>query len=59
MLAAQVYEKGPQALADAISEVEKLQAEQQLTTLIPSSTVNIMSHEEDRCFQCQDSGNIA
>ena len=52
MLAAQVYEKGPQALADAISEVEKLQAAQQLTaTLIPSSVVNVMSHEEDCCFQ--------
>ena len=42
-LAAWVYEKGPQALADAISEVEKLQAAQQLTTtLLPSSTVNVM-----------------
>ena len=55
----QVFEKGPQTLADAISEVEKLQATQQLTaTLIPSSTVNIMSHEEDLCFQCQESGHI-
>ena len=59
-LAAQVYEKGPQTLADAISEVKKLQAAQQLTaTLIPSSTVNVMSHEEDRCFRCQESGHIA
>ena len=59
-LAAQVYEKGPQTLADAISEVEKLQAAQQLTaTLIPSSTVNVMSHKEDRCFQCHESGHIA
>ena len=50
-LAAQIYEKGPQTLADAISEVKKLQAKQQLTTtLIPSSTVNVMSHEEDHCF---------
>ena len=38
-----VYEKGPQMLADAISKVEKLQAVQQLTTtLLPSSTVNVM-----------------
>ena len=59
-LAAQVYTKGPQTLADAISEVKKLQAVQQLTaTLIPSSTVNVMFHEEDRCFQCQESGHIA
>ena len=60
MLATLVYEKGPQTLADAISEVEKLQAAQQLTaTLIPSSTVNVMSHEEDHCFQWQESGHIA
>ena len=57
-LAAQVYEKGPQTLTDAISEVKKLQAAQQLTaTLIPSSTINVMSHE-DHCFQCQESGHI-
>ena len=58
-LAAHVYEKGLQTLTDAISEVKKLQATQQLTTtLIPSSTVNIMSHEEDHCFQCQESSHI-
>ena len=35
-LATTVYEKGPQSLADAIREVEKLQAAQQLTsTLLP------------------------
>ena len=59
-IAAQVYEKGLQTLADAISKVEKLQAAQQLTaTLLPLSTVNVMSHEEDYCFQCQESGHIA
>ena len=47
-------------LADAITEVEKLQAAQQLTaTLLPSSTVNVMSNEGDQCFQCQDLGHIA
>ena len=47
-LATQVYEKGPQTLADGISKVEKLQAVQQLSaTLLPSSAVNVMSHEED------------
>ena len=52
-LAANVYEKGPQTLADTISEVEKLQAVQLLTaTLLPSSTVNVMSNEGDQCFQC-------
>ena len=41
-LAACIYEKGCQTLADAISEVEKLQVAQQLiATLLPSSTVNV------------------
>ena len=32
---------------------------QQITvTLIPSSTINVMSHKEDHCFQCQESGHI-
>ena len=60
ILAAGVYEKGPQTLADAISEVEKHQAVQQLTAaLLPSSTVNVMSNKEDQCFQCQELGHIA
>ena len=59
-LAAHVYEKGPQNLADAISRVEKLQAAQQLTTtLLPLSTVNVMSSEDDKCFQCQELGHMA
>ena len=59
-LAANVYKKGPQSLADAISEVEKLQAAQQLTaSLLPSSTVNVMSNKGDQCFQCQELGHIA
>ena len=58
-IAACVYEKGLQTLADTISEVEKLQAAQQLTaTLLPSSTVNVMSNEGDQCFQCQELGHI-
>ena len=59
-LAACIYEKGPQTLTDAISEVEKLQATQQLTaTLTPSSTVNIISHKKDCSFQYQELGHIA
>ena len=59
-LATQVYKKGSQDVADAIREVEKLQAAQQLTaTLLPSSTVNVMSSEDDKCFQCQESGHMA
>ena len=58
-LAAHVYEKGPQTLTDTITEVEKLQAAQQLTaTLLPSSTVNVMTNEGDQCFQCQEMGHI-
>ena len=59
-LATRVYEKGPQNLADAIREVRKLKAAQQLTaTLLPSSTVNVMLSEDDKCFQCQESGHLA
>ena len=59
-LATCIYEKGPQTLSDAISEVEKLNAVQQLTTMIiPLSTVNMMSNDEDWCFQCQEQGLTA
>ena len=59
-LATHIYEKGPQRLTDAISDVEKLNATQQLTaTIIPPSMVNVVSHEEDCCFQCQEQGHIA
>ena len=59
-LAACVYEKGPKTLSDAISEAEKPQAAQQLpATLLPSSTVNMMSNEGDQCFQCQVLGHTA
>ena len=59
-LATKVYEKGPQSLADAIREVKKLQAAQQLTsTLLPPSSVNIMSSDDDKCFQCQETCHIA
>ena len=55
-----VYEKGPQTLTDAIKEVEKLQAAQQITsTLLPTSLVNTMSSNNDRCFQCQEVGHMA
>ena len=50
-LATKAYEKGPQSLTDAIREVEKLQAAQQLTpTLLPPSLVNTMSSEDGKCF---------
>ena len=59
-IATRVYEKGPQNLAEAIKEVEKLQAAQQITsTLLPTSSVNTMSSNNDKCFQCQETGHMA
>ena len=58
-LAAIIYEKDPQTLKDVITEVEKLNAAQQLTTtILPSSMVNMMSNEDDQCFQCQEPEHI-
>ena len=58
-LGARIYEKDPQILKDAIAEVEKLNAAQQLTaTIILSLMVNMMSNKEDQCFQCQEPGHI-
>ena len=43
----------------AISEVEKLNATQQLMAMIiPCSTVNVMLNDDDFCFQCQEPGHI-
>ena len=59
-IATKVYEKGPQTLAETIKEVEKLQAAQQITsTLLPTSLVNTMSSDNDKCFQCQETGHMA
>ena len=58
--ATRVYEKGPQSLADTIREVEKLQVTQELTsTLLPPSSVNIMSSDDDKCFQYQETDHMA
>ena len=44
-------------LTDAISEVEKFKATQQLTAMIiPPSMVNVMSNKDGCCFQCQEPG---
>ena len=59
-LATHIYEKGPHMLSSVVSKVEKLNAVLQLTaTITPPSTVNMMSNDEDRCFQCQEYGHIA
>ena len=59
-LATKVYKKGPQSLADTIKEVEKLQAAQQIiSTSIPTSLINTMSSDNDKCFQCQETSHIA
>ena len=53
-LATHIYEKGPKTLNDAILEVLQVTA-----LIIPPSIINVMSHEEDHCFQCQKQGHIA
>ena len=59
-IATKVYEKGPQTLSETIREVEKLQAAQQITSsLLPASSVNTMSSDNDRCFQCKEVGHMA
>ena len=59
-IATKGYKKGPQTLTEAIKEVEKLQAVQQITsTLLPTSLVNTMSSDNDRCFQYQEIGHMA
>ena len=55
-IATKVYKKRPQTLAEAIKEVEKLKATQQLTsTLLPTSLVNTMSSDNGRCFKVKKS----
>ena len=47
-------------MSEAIKEVKKLQAAQQITsTLLPTTSVNTMSSDNDRCFQCQEVGHMA
>ena len=59
-IATKVYEERPQNLADAIKDAEKLQVTQQITsTLLPTSSVNTMSSDNDRCFQCQETSHMA
>ena len=59
-IATKVYKKGPQTLTEAIKEVKKLQAIQQITsTLLPTSSVNTMSSDNDRCFQCHEISHMA
>ena len=60
ILATKVYEKGSQSLEDTIKAVEKLQDTQQIaSTLLPTSSVNTMSSDNDKCFQCQETGHMA
>ena len=56
ILEARIYRtKNPHTLTDIITEVEKLYTVQQLTmTVIPSFMVNMVSNEEDQCFQCRE-----
>ena len=46
--------KDQQSLVDTINKVEKLQTAQQLTsTLLPPSSVNTMSSDDDKCFHAR------
>ena len=55
-IATKVYEKGPETLSKAIKEVERLQAAQQITSsLLPTSSVNTMSSDNDRFFNAKKS----
>ena len=59
-LARHIYEKELQMLTDTLSEVEMLNATQQLMAMImPPSMVNVKSNEKDCCFQHQKPGHIA
>ena len=59
-IATKVYKRGLQTLVEAIKEVERLHTAQQITsTLLPTSSVNTMSSDNDRCFQCQETGHMA
>ena len=56
-MATHIYEKGPQTLIDTISEVEKLNATEQLMAMIiPPSIVNVMSNRRIAvsCVKNQD-----
>ena len=55
-LATHIYEKGLQMLNDAISEVEKLITVQLTATITPPSIINMMTNDENKCFQCQEHG---
>ena len=59
-VATKVCKKGPQTLAETIKEVERLKVVQQITsTLLPTSSVNTMSSDNDKCYQCQETGHMA
>ena len=50
-MAAKIYEKDPQTLAEVIRLVEKLSAAHQLTATLMPSTVSMMS-SDDTYFVC-------
>ena len=54
VIAIKVYEKSPQTLTETIREVEKLLAAQQLTSsLLPTSSVNVMTTNEEKCYSAK------
>ena len=55
-----IFLKGLKNAHTIAKKVEKLQAAQQITsTLLPTSSFNTMSSDNDRCFQCQETSHMA
>ena len=55
--AGKAYQKDPQTLSEVIKLVKKFNAAQQVTATLTSSTVNMMS-SDDQCFVCAKTGHI-
>ena len=59
-LAAHAYKKGPQTPSRCHQWGRENSGSTAITChMLPLSTVNVMSSEEDQCFQCQELGHIA
>ena len=56
--AAQIYEKDLTTLRDTITEVERLNVAQLTSTIILFSMVNMMSNEDDKCFNAKSQDTL-
>ena len=55
--AVKIYEKDSQTLSEVIRLVKRFNAAQQLTAMLTSSTVNVMSNNNP-CFACRETSHI-